>query len=88
MTTPEQEERSDPGVKRQLIADQREANERMVLTTLRALERTDEAETARLRIEEAAVALRASQKRYRTLFELCPAAVYACDASGIIQEFN
>jgi len=33
-------------------------------------------------------ALRESEKRYRTLFELAPVAVYYCDASGIIEEFN
>src|SRR5476649_785819 len=25
---------------------------------------------------------------YRTLFDMCPVAVYSCDASGVIQEFN
>ncbi len=34
------------------------------------------------------VALRASEKRYRTLFEMGPVAVYSCDASGLIQNFN
>ena len=29
-----------------------------------------------------------SEKRYRTLFELFPMAVYSCDASGAIQKFN
>jgi PAS domain S-box-containing protein len=38
--------------------------------------------------EEAAQALRRSEERYRTLFDLVPAAVYACDADGIIREFN
>src|ERR1700680_3964836 len=38
--------------------------------------------------EEAAQALRRSEERYRTLFDLVPAAVYACDANGIIHEFN
>src|SRR6476619_4461072 len=33
-------------------------------------------------------ALRESQGRYRTLFDLAPIAVYSCDASGIIQEYN
>lgn len=29
-----------------------------------------------------------SQGRYRTLFELAPIAVYSCDASGLIREYN
>jgi PAS domain S-box-containing protein len=29
-----------------------------------------------------------SELRYRTLFDLVPVAVYACDADGLIQEFN
>ncbi len=33
-------------------------------------------------------ALRESEERYRTLFDLGPVAVYSCDASGVIQEFN
>jgi PAS domain S-box-containing protein len=33
-------------------------------------------------------ALRESEDRYRTLFELGPVAVYSCDAAGVIQEFN
>ena len=33
-------------------------------------------------------ALRESEKRYRTLFDLFPVAVYTCDASGAIQRFN
>ena len=32
--------------------------------------------------------LRASEERYRTLFDLGPVAVYSCDASGVIQAFN
>lgn len=36
----------------------------------------------------AAKALRASEARYRTLFELGPMAVYCCDAAGVIQEYN
>jgi PAS domain S-box-containing protein len=33
-------------------------------------------------------ALRESKERYRTLFELAPVAVYSCDASGVIREYN
>lgn len=33
-------------------------------------------------------ALRASEERYRTLFDLGPVAVYSCDAAGVIQQFN
>jgi PAS domain S-box-containing protein len=33
-------------------------------------------------------ALRASEERYRTLFELGPVGVYSCDASGVIRDFN
>jgi signal transduction histidine kinase/CheY-like chemotaxis protein len=34
------------------------------------------------------VAVRWNEERYRTLFDLGPVAVYSCDASGVIQEFN
>jgi PAS domain S-box-containing protein len=37
---------------------------------------------------EAEEALRQSEQRYRTLFDLGPVAVYSCDASGVIREFN
>ena len=30
----------------------------------------------------------AAEERYRTLFDLAPVAVYSCDASGVIQEYN
>jgi PAS domain S-box-containing protein len=32
--------------------------------------------------------IRESRKRYRTLFDLVPVAVYTCDANGIIREYN
>ena len=33
-------------------------------------------------------ALRASETRFRTLFNLVPSAVYSCDVQGVIQDFN
>ena len=38
--------------------------------------------------QAAQAALRESEERYRTLFDLGPVAVYACDASGVIRNFN
>jgi len=38
--------------------------------------------------KKAEQALRASEERYRILFELGPVAVYSCDAAGMIQDFN
>lgn len=32
--------------------------------------------------------IRESRKRYRTLFDLVPVAVYTCDANGVIREYN
>jgi PAS domain-containing protein len=32
--------------------------------------------------------LREREDRYRTLFDLAPVAVYSCDASGVIREYN
>jgi PAS domain S-box-containing protein len=38
--------------------------------------------------KQAQETLRASEERYRTLFDLGPVAVYSCDAAGVIKEFN
>jgi PAS domain S-box-containing protein len=39
-------------------------------------------------LEQANERWRESEERYRTLFHLVPVAAYACDATGMIQEFN
>src|SRR5207302_2733127 len=41
--------------------------------------------TQRKRAEDA---LRRSEARYRTLFDLVPVAVYTCNADGVIQAYN
>jgi PAS domain S-box-containing protein len=41
--------------------------------------------TERKRFE---VKIQQSQQRYRALFDLVPVAIYACDADGIVQEYN
>ena len=38
--------------------------------------------------KNAEAALKASEVRFRTLFDVVPVAVYTCDAEGVIQEFN
>jgi two-component system, chemotaxis family, CheB/CheR fusion protein len=38
--------------------------------------------------KQAEAALRESEERFRALFDLGPVAVYYCDASGVIQNFN
>ena len=38
--------------------------------------------------EQTELALRQSEERYRILFDLVPVAVYACDADGVIHEYN
>jgi two-component system, chemotaxis family, CheB/CheR fusion protein len=39
-------------------------------------------------LKQAEEALRQGEERYRTLFDLGPVAVYSCDVSGVIQNFN
>jgi signal transduction histidine kinase len=89
MTTKQEQATLDDQIEQQnMIVDQREANARMVSTTIRAQELTELAEAAQARAEATTNELRESEERYRTLFDLAPAAVYSCDASGVIQKFN
>ena len=70
-------------------------NEALILSSLRQHELvgvTDELNT-RLRREiserkQVEANLRESEERYHTLFETGPVAVYSCDASGVIRDFN
>ena len=53
-----------------------------------AQELTEQADAARARAETMTTELRDSENRFRTLFDLCPVAVYSCDAAGTIINFN
>lgn len=70
-------------------------NEALVLGSLRQHKLAEIATTANAKLEkeiierkEAEAALKESERRYRTLFDLVPMAVYSCDAKGMIQNFN
>src|ERR1035441_723028 len=73
----------------------RDLNEALLLGSVRQHELTEAAENlnAQLHIEiterkRAEAALRASEARFRVLFELGPVGIYSCDASGTLMEFN
>lgn len=70
-------------------------NEALVLSSVHQHELTEAAENLNEQLQAEIAdrkathdALRESEGRYRTLFDLGPVAVYSCDASGVIQEFN
>ena len=59
------------------------------LNPVTSIHGADDADDVALQLErEHAVALRASEARYRTLFDLVPVAVCSCDVGGVIQQFN
>jgi PAS domain S-box-containing protein len=70
-------------------------NEALVLGSVRQHELIEATQNlnAQLRAEiaereQAEEALRATEARYRELFDLSPVAVYSCDASGVIENYN
>jgi len=66
----------------------RDMNEALIRSSVHQQELTEQADKARDRAESLASSLRKSEQRYRMLFDLGPVAVYSCDTSGVIQEFN
>ncbi len=70
-------------------------NEELVSRAMRQHQLTEVALSSNTRLQneinerkQMEAALRESEERYRTLFDLGPIAIYSCDAAGLIQKFN
>jgi PAS domain S-box-containing protein len=70
-------------------------NEALILSSLRQQELVGVTDALNAKLQReiierklAEATLHESEERYRTLFEMGPVAVYSCDASGVIQDFN
>jgi PAS domain S-box-containing protein len=65
----------------ELDQQMRDMNEALLVSSVKQHELAEQ-------IEKAHAVVRDSEERYRTLFDLCPVAIYSCDISGVIQKFN
>lgn len=72
----------------QHVEELRKASERARDSHRAALNLMEDAIQSRQSVEKLNADLRASEQRYRTLFDLGPVAVYSIDLSGTIQNFN
>ena len=70
-------------------------NEALILSSLRQQELVEITSALNLSLQheiavrtQAEVTLHGSEERYHALFEMGPVAIYSCDASGVIRDFN